>query len=426
MKTGLNFKYHIEEKPETKRETFLLAIQHVFAMFGSTILVPTLIGLDPSVSLVTAGIGTLIYAFITKSKVPVFIGSSFAYIAILSQLNTTVGPSGVSLAVITVGILYIIIALIIKFTGSDWVNKMLPPVVIGPVIIVIGLSLAPVAISNSGFSSDTVNWQANIIAFTSFAVTCVALLKGSKFIKTVPIILGILAGYFIALILGEVDTTLITTTTLINVPDFQIPVLTYNPQFSMAIVASVIPLVFVTLSEHIGDHKVSSSITGKDFIKNPGLKKTLLGDGVATLFAGLMGGPVNTTYAENTGVIILTRVASVYVIKIAAIFAVILAFFGPLTGFITSIPTSVMGGISIILFGLIAQNGFRIMNENKVDLTHPRNMIIVGSILVIGLGGAVLSFTLFGILFSFSNMSLAAIVGIILNAVLPKEKHFEN
>lgn len=417
----MEFKYGINEKPKTKRETILLAIQHVFAMFGSTILVPTLIGLDPAVSLVTAGVGTLIYSACTKSKVPVFIGSSFAYIGLLSGLYSEAGAQGVGLAVISVGIIYVIFAAIISMVGSGFIDKLLPPVVIGPVIIVIGMSLAPVAIQNAGLSSESFHLNSAIIALTSFSVTTIALLRGNNFTKSVPVIIGILSGYIVALMLGEVDLSIFATQSFINIPEFSFVGLDYSLAFEPQIIAAVIPLVFVTMAEHIGDHKVSSAITDKNFTKDPGLHRTLLGDGIATLFAGIVGGPVNTTYAENTGVIILTKIASTYVIKIAAVFAIILAFFGPLTAFIASIPISVMGGISIILFGLIAQNGFKILKDSNVDLNSGRNMIIIGSVLVFGLGGAILQFTIMGITFSFSYMSLAAIIGILLNIILPKE-----
>jgi len=418
----LKFKYNVDERPEKKRETVALSIQHVFAMFGSTILVPTLVGIDVATALVTAGLGTLIYTQVTKNKVPVFIGSSFAYIAVLTMLNETTGPAGVSMAVLSVGIIYCLIAFLISLIGTNWIDKLLPPVVIGPIIIIIGLGLAPVAIANSGLSVETFDVTSIIISMSSLMATILALLIGNKQMKMIPIIFGIAVGYVVAILLGQVDLSVIFSQGLFNIPDFQVPGVTYDFVFDISILISVIPLVLVTMSEHIGDHSVSSSMMGKNYLKDPGLKRTILGDGLATVAAGLLGGPVNTTYAENTSVIMLTRVASVYVIKLAALFAIIMAFFSPIVLFINSIPGAVMGGISIVLFGMIAQNGIRILVNAGVDFTESRNMLIVSVILVFGLGEAFVGFTLFGIDFEFSKMALAAIVGITLHLVLPQKE----
>lgn len=418
----LKFKYNVDERPEKKSETIALSIQHVFAMFGSTILVPTLIGIDVATALVTAGLGTLIYTQVTKNKVPVFIGSSFAYIAVLTMLNETAGPAGVSMAVLSVGIIYCLIAFLISLAGTSWIDKILPPVVIGPIIIIIGLGLAPIAIANSGLSVETFDVTSIIISMSSLMATILALLIGNKQMKMIPIIFGIAVGYIVAILLGQVDLSVIFSQGLFNVPDFQVPGVTYDFVFDISILISVIPLVLVTMSEHIGDHSVSSSMMGKNYLKDPGLKRTILGDGLATVAAGLLGGPVNTTYAENTSVIMLTRVASVYVIKLAAVFAIVMAFFSPIVLFINSIPTPVMGGISIVLFGMIAQNGIRILVNAGVDFTESRNMLIVSVILVFGLGEAFVGFTLFGVDFEFSKMALAAIVGITLHLVLPQKE----
>lgn len=419
---SIDFKYEVNEKPESKKEHFALSFQHVFAMFGSTILVPTLVGIDVATALFAAGLGTLTYTTVTQKKVPVFIGSSFAYIAILTDLNKSSGPSGVGFAVMCVGIMYMLISLLIKLVGTNWIDKILPPIVVGPLIIVIGLSLAPVAITNAGFASGAHDFKSMIVALSALLCTTFSLLKGKKIVSMLPIIFGILGGYFVALCLGMIDVSIIMKDGIFNIPQFHVPFISYQPTFDLGIVLSLIPLILVTISEHIGDHTVSSSMMGKNFLKDPGLKRTILGDGLATFFAGFLGGPVNTTYAENTGVIMLTRVASISVIRGAAIVSMCLAFIAPVVNFINTIPVAVMGGISIVLFGMIAQNGIRILITANLDFTHARNMIICAIILVFGLGGAELNFVIGGVTFSFSKMALSALFGIIFHLILPNKE----
>lgn len=419
---SIDFKYEVNEKPESKKEHFALSFQHVFAMFGSTILVPTLVGIDVATALFAAGLGTLTYTTVTQKKVPVFIGSSFAYIAILTDLNKSSGPSGVGFAVMCVGIMYMLISLLIKLVGTNWIDKILPPIVVGPLIIVIGLSLAPVAITNAGFASGAHDFKSMIVALSALLCTTFSLLKGKKIVSMLPIIFGIMGGYFVALCLGMIDVSIIMKDGIFNIPQFHVPFISYQPTFDLGIVLSLIPLILVTISEHIGDHTVSSSMMGKNFLKDPGLKRTILGDGLATFFAGFLGGPVNTTYAENTGVIMLTRVASISVIRGAAIVSMCLAFIAPVVNFINTIPVAVMGGISIVLFGMIAQNGIRILITANLDFTHARNMIICAIILVFGLGGAELNFVIGGVTFSFSKMALSALFGIIFHLILPNKE----
>ncbi len=417
----MDFKYYIDEKPAKKSEMMILSLQHVFAMFGSTVLVPILIGIDVSVALFTAGMGTLLYSLATKAKVPVFIGSSFAYIGILSLLVSEYGQSYASLAVMSVGVIYILLSFTIRAIGTKWLDYILPPVIMGPVIIVIGLSLASTAIDNSGLGMTSFDPTAAFISLSTLLVTSIAMMKGNNFSKSIPILIGIGYGYIASLALGLVDLTVFSDVSLFSMPQFYNPFIAGEFTFSPAVVAAIIPLVFVTVAEHIGDHTVSSTITGKNFLKDPGLDKTLLGDGLATLFAGFVGGPVNTTYAENTGVIILTRVASTAVIRLAAVFAMIIAFIAPINVFINSIPSPVMGGISIALFGLIAQNGVKLLVAGRVDFNHPRNMMIIAVILIIGLGGAILSFNIGDITFEFTTMSLAALIGILFHLILPEK-----
>lgn len=418
----MDFKYYIDERPAKNGEMIVLSLQHVFAMFGSTVLVPILIGIDVSVALFTAGMGTLLYSLATKAKVPVFIGSSFAYIGILSLLVSEYGQNYASLAVMSVGVIYILLSFIVRGIGTKWLDYILPPVIMGPVIIVIGLSLASTAIDNSGLGVESFDPTAAFISLSTLLVTSIAMMKGNNFTKSIPILIGIGYGYVVSLLFGLVDLSVFEGISLFSIPEFYNPFIASEFTFSPAVVAAIIPLVFVTVAEHIGDHTVSSTITGKNFLKDPGLDKTLLGDGLATLFAGFVGGPVNTTYAENTGVIILTRVASTAVIRLAAVFAMIIAFLAPINVFINSIPSPVMGGISIALFGLIAQNGVKLLVAGKVDFNHPRNMMIIAVILIIGLGGAILSFQIGNITFEFTTMSLAALAGIFFHLVLPQKE----
>ncbi len=418
----MQFIYGINERPKRIIEHVVLSLQHVFAMFGATILVPTLIGIDVSTAIFCAGAGTIIYSLVTKGKVPVFIGSSFVYIPIMITLVATYGKDTAGLAVMSVGLLYVITAFILHFTGNKWIEKILPPVVMGPLIIVIGLSLAPIALSNSGITEETMNFKHIAIAAVTLFSALIALELGKNFVKSIPVLIGIIIGYLTALILGVVDTSAFNDIQLFSLPEFSIPFSKGMPEFNIGLIFTLLPLVIITIAEHIGDHTVSSVITGKHFLKDPGLSKTLLGDGLATTFAGLVGGPVNTTYAENTGVIILTRVASVSVIRLAAVFAIVLAFLNPISVFISTIPAPVMGGISIILFGLIAQNGIRLLIENNVNFNHTRNMIICAAILVIGIGGGYMSFKIGSVPFEIKGMSLAAIVGIFLHLVFPHRK----
>jgi len=413
----------VHEKP-SKGLWALLSFQHVFAMFGATVLVPILTGLSISVALVASGIGTLIYIAATKAKVPVYLGSSFAYIAAISIASQSFGKEAAFVGLMVVGIIYVIVSTVIRYAGKAWLDTLLPPVVIGPMIAIIGIGLAPVATGQAGLTpgssneffaflaTDPIN---PIIAGITFLSTVFIATKAKGFFKVVPILGGIVIGYVTAIILGAVDFTPVMEASFFAWPDFTF-VGTYA--FDWRAVAMFAPIAFVTIAEHIGDHKVLGSITDRDFINDPGLDRTLLGDGVATLVSACIGGPANTTYGENTGVIGMTKVASVYVTGGAAVIAIFLGFINKFTVLITTIPAPVMGGILILLFGLIAGNGLKVMIQEKVDLTKTRNIIVVASMLVVGLGGA--SFSLNDAV-SLTGMSLAAVVGILLNLALPKE-----
>ena len=405
----------------------LLSLQHVFAMFGATILVPILVNskagsevLSIPVALISSGIGTLIYILCTKGKSPVYLGSSFAYIAPMAVAAVKSGKASVFTAIMGVGLVYTIVSLIIKFAGKKWINKLLPPIIVGPMIMVIGLGLAPTAINEIGLDAEVIPWKNVVVALVAFLTTALVAVKGKGFIKVIPFLVGIIMGYIASMILGIVDYSGITNAKIFSIPAFYIPFVHYKLKFGALL--TILPIALVTMAEHIGDHKVLSSIIDKDLIEDPGLDKTLLGDGVATFAAGLIGGPANTTYGENTSVVGMTKVASVWVIGLAAIIAIIFGFLGQLTAVISSIPTPVLGGVAILLYGFISVNGLKILIQNQVDFGNTKNVIIASSMLVLGLGGAALSIITKNVSVSISGMSLAAIVGILLNLLIPEEK----
>lgn len=405
----------------TPGKWIILALQHVAAMFGATILVPILVNsmagsevLTIPVALFTSGCGTIIYIICTKGKSPVYLGSSFAFITPMAVGFASAGTGGVLTGIMAVGILYMLVALIIKIVGKNWLEKMLPPIIVGPMIMIIGLGLAPSAVSQMGLT-ESVNLKSIIVILVTFLTTAIVALKGKGFLKLIPFILGILSGYVVSMLFGLVDFTQIKNASYLSVPKFVLPFLSYKINFGAII--TILPVALVTIAEHIGDHTVLGEIIGKDLIKDPGLDRTLLGDGLATFVAGSLGGPANTTYGENTSVVGMTKVASVKVIMLAAIFAIVISFLGKLTAIFSTIPSIVLGSISLLLYGFISVNGLLVIVKNKLDFSKTRNVIICASMLVLGLGGAVLKI---GSL-SITGMSLAAIVGILLNIFLPKE-----
>ena len=414
----------IHEKPKSKIAWLFMSLQHVFAMFGATVLVPILTGLPVGVTLVASGIGTLIYIAFTKAKAPVFLGSSFAFIpAIIANTHIVDGVADYSAAyfgLMTVGIVYVVVGLIIQFVGSGWLRKLLPPVVIGPMIIIIGLVLAPVAISNAGLLATPIgedpDYLTPLVAAFTFSVVVLVSIYGKGLFKIIPFLIAIIAGYILAVTLGLVDFDSFSGASFFVVPNFKF-VGTYSANFTAVLVFA--PIAFVTIAEHIGNHTVLGEIIGRDLIKDPGLNKTLFGDGVATFVSAAIGGPANTTYGENTGVVAMTKVASVWVTGLAAIFAITLGFLGYVQSFILSIPGGVIGGITIVLYGLIAGNGVKVLVNERVNFSNMKNLVIAGAMLVIGLGGATIvvnSNT------ELSGMSLAALVGIVLNLILNPNK----
>ncbi len=417
----------VNEKPEIAK-WIILAIQHVFAMFGATILVPILVNAQAGetvitipVALVTSGIGTLIYILCTKGKSPVYLGSSFAFIAPLAAAYLKGGISGAMTGVVAVGLVYIIFSIIVRFIGKGWIDKLLPPVVIGPMIMIIGLGLAPSAISQIGLSSGTeIDWRGIFVAVVSFLVTAIVAVRGKGFLKIIPFLVGIVTGYISAICVGLVDFTPVIEAEFFSVPQFMIPFVSYMPSFSALL--TIVPIALVTMAEHIGDHTSLSAIIGKDLLKEPGLERTLLGDGIATVVAGLLGGPANTTYGENTSVVGMTKIASVWVIGLAAIFAICLGFLGKFTAIVSTLPNPVLGGVSLLLYGFIAVNGLKVLIQNQVDFGNTKNVIVASAMLVLGLGGATISIIYGDISVSISGMSLAAITGILINLFLPAEK----
>ena len=424
MEEKTDLLYDTHEKP-TPGKWIILALQHVFAMFGATILVPLLVNqaagkevLTIPVALVMSGVGTLIYIWCTKGKSPVYLGSSFAYITPIALAFAKDGVSGFATGIIAVGLIYVLFAFLIKLFGKDWIDKLLPPIVIGPMIMIIGLSLAPSAVSQMGLSGTALEWKNVIVALVAFLVTAVTAVGAKGFLKVIPFLIGIISGYVVAVILGMVDFTPVLEASFFEMPKFLLPFKDYS--FSMVGFLTIAPIALVTIAEHIGDHMALSTIIKNDLIINPGLEKTLLGDGLATTVAGLFGGPANTTYGENTSVVGMTKVASVWVIGLAAIIAIFIGFMGKLSAIFATIPNPVLGGVSLLLYGFIAVNGLKVLVKNHIDFENVRNVIVVSTMLVLGLGGAVITLQAGDVSVSITGMSLAAIVGILLNLLLPK------
>jgi uracil permease len=385
-----------------------LGVQHAFTMFGATVLVPIITGLNISVALFMAGVGTLLFHFITKGKVPAFLGSSFAFIAPIMAVAQTHGMEYAQGGIVVAGLVYLVLAGLIAIFGIDRVLKFFPPVVTGPIIIVIGLKLAPVAIDMA--STD---WLLAIIAFV--IVTGVSV-YAKGFVKVIPVIIGLIGGYVAALLMGKIDFTPIQDAALFGIPAFTVA------KFNADAILTIAPIALATMIEHIGDVLAISSTVERDFTKDPGFVRTLMGDGLATALSAFFGGPANTTYSENTGVLALTKAYDPRIMQIAAVFAIILGLVPKLGAVISTIPTAVIGGISIILFGMIAAIGARTLIENHVDFKASRNLIVAAVILVLGLGGAVLPINLGALKISLEGMALAAIVGIVLNSILPQSK----
>ncbi len=412
----------VDQRPSAGKG-ILLSFQHVFAMFGATILVPLILGMPVSVALFASGVGTLIYMIATGFRVPVYLGSSFAFITAMSLAMKELGGdvSAAQTGVILTGFIYVLVAAGVRFAGTKWIDKLLPPIIIGPMIIVIGLGLAGSAVTNAGLVADG-NWKNALVAVVTFLIAAFINTKGKGFLRIIPFLFAIIGGYLFALTLGLVDFTPVLKANWFEIPGFYLPFSTggafkeYNLYFGPETIA-ILPIAIVTISEHIGDHTVLGQICGRQFLKEPGLHRTLLGDGIATSVSAFLGGPANTTYGENTGVIGMTRIASVSVIRNAAFIAIALSFLGKFTALISTIPNSVLGGMSILLYGVIASNGLKVLIKERVDFAQMRNLIIASAMLVLGLGGAILKLGPV----TLSGTALSAMTGIILNLILPYE-----
>ncbi|SDX82403.1 uracil permease [Lutibacter oricola] len=390
-----------EIKSTPKR--IIIGIQFLFVAFGATVLVPLLIDIDPAVALFTAGVGTLIFHIITKGKVPVFLGSSFAFIAPIVAATKLYGYPGTLGGLIAVGIVYGIVSAIVKLWGLKVIEKIFPSIVVGPVIMIIGLSLASV-----GVDMAKTNW---LIAMSVLITAIVIVVYAKGILKLIPIFIGIVVGYIISIIAGLVDFTPVSEAAWFALPKFT------TPEFNWAAIVYMIPVAVAPIIEHIGDMYAIGGVADKEFVKEPGLHRTLLGDGVATAFAGFLGGPPNTTYSEVTGAVALTKITDPRVLRIAAVTAIVFSLVGKISALLKTIPGAVLGGIMLLLFGMIASIGIKTLIDAKTDFSKTRNQVIVSIILTIGIGGAQMSYGNF----SLAGIGLASIVGVILNLVLPSK-----
>ncbi|GGF90817.1 uracil permease [Paenibacillus aceti] len=401
----------------------LLSLQHLFAMFGSTVLVPNLFGVDPGMILLMNGIGTLLYILICKGKIPAYLGSSFAFIApVLSVIERNPG-NGYALALgafIITGLIFIVVGLLVKYAGTKWIDVVFPPAAMGAIVALIGLELIPVAAGMAGWISKdpgvsfTPNATNITLSLVTLGVTILGAVLFRGFPKIIHILIGIVVGYVLALILGEVKTEVIGAAQW-----FSMPTIT-TPKWDFSVIVSIIPVALVVIVEHIGHLLVTSNIVGKDLSKDPGLHRSLLGNGISTVISGFVGSTPNTTYGENIGVMALTKVYSTYVIGGAAVFAILLSFSGKFSAVIANIPEPVMGGVSLLLFGVIAASGLRIFVEQKVDFSKATNMILATVVFVVGLSGATLKLGNVEL----KGMALATIVGIVLSLFFKFIQHF--
>ncbi len=393
----------------------LLGAQMLFVAFGALVLVPILTGLDPNVALFTAGIGTLVFQIITRGKVPVFLASSFAFIAPISYGVKTWGIPGTLCGLAAAGLLYVLLSLIIRIKGSYVLEKYLPPIVTGPVIMVIGLVLAPVAVGMANGSigdGRIVGSPAMIMSTVALATTVIVSIFGGGFLRLIPILCGIAAGYVTALVMGLIDFSPVMNAAWFVVPNFT------APEWNLNAIIYIVPVAIAPAIEHVGDVLAIGSITGKDYIKDPGVENTMLGDGIATSLAAFFGGPPNTTYSEVSGAVALTKAFNPAIMTWAAITAILLAFVGKIGAFLSTIPSPVMGGVMILLFGMITVIGINTLVRAGKDLATPRSLVIIAVILVSGIGGMKFSAGAFAI----EKIGLAGILGLFLNLVLPQEK----
>ena len=379
----------------------IVGAQFLFVAFGATVLVPLLVGLDPSVALLAAGVGTLIFHAVTKGKVPIFLGSSFAFIAPIIKATELYGLPGALFGIIGVGLVYGIMSLLIRLRGVGFITRLFPPVVVGPVIMLIGLSLA-----GTGVNMAKTNW---ILAIIALLTTVVVSLFGKGILRLIPIFAGIIVGYIASIFFGIVDFQPVLDAKWFSLPAF------VRPEICWEAIIFMIPVAIAPVIEHIGDVYAINEVTGKDFVQDPGLHRTMLGDGLACIASSILGGPPVTTYSEVTGAISLTKIADPAVIRIAAVFGILFSVLGKVSAFLKTIPEAVLGGIMLLLFGTIASVGVNTLIKNKIDLGNTRNLVIASLILTTGIGGA--EMTIGNI--TIGGIGLAALVGVILNLVIP-------
>lgn len=394
-------------------KTAMAGAQILFVAFGAMVLVPLLTGLNPALALLGAGIGTLLFQVLTKRKVPIFLGSSFAFIAPIIYAKATWGLGATMFGLFAAGFMYFVFAALIRWRGLEAVHRLLPPVVIGPVIMVIGLSVAvtasQMAMGQAGGKQVIEYGTSILLSCFTFAVTVLVTVFGSQMMKLIPILIGVTSGYVLALILGVVDVQAVWDAPWFAVPEFA------SPEINWQAALFLLPVAIAPAIEHIGGIMAIGAVTGKDYTKDPGLDKTLTGDGLGVCVAGLIGGPPVTTYGEVTGAVMITKNSNPVIMTYAAIFAIFMAFFGKFNAFLHSIPMPVMGGVMVLLFGTIASLGLKTLIEAKVDLMRPKNLVIVSSVLTVGVGGMVVQFGTM----AFSGVGLCAILAIVLNAILP-------
>ncbi len=396
----------------------ILGIQHVLAMFGATVLVPFLTGLNPSLALLAAGLGTLIFHLVSKRIVPVFLGSSFAFIGALTLVLKQDGIGAVKGGVICAGFVYVFMSIIIKVFGVEKVKSFFPPIITGPIIMVIGLRMSPVALSMSGYSDGKFEVKSLIIALSVLVTMIVVSILGKSFFKLVPILISVIVGYLVSMCFGIIDFTPIHAANWIGFSKEALSDLTAVPVFRLSSVIAVAPIAFVVFIEHIGDITTNGAVVGKDFFKNPGIHRTMLGDGLATIAAGLIGGPANTTYGENTGVLAVTKVYDPSILRIAACYSIFLSIMGKFGAVLQTVPQPVMGGVSIILFGMIASIGVRTLIDANLDFSHSRNLILSSLILVLGI--SIDNIVIWNTV-SVSGLAVSALFGVILNKLLPSD-----
>ena len=392
-----------EKLPLSK--SFPLSLQHMFAMFGASVLVPVLFKIDPGTVLIFNGIGTLIYILLTKGKVPSYLGSSFAFLTPVFAVMTKYSYRAALGGFIAAGLVFVIIAIIVKYAGVNWLKVVFPPASMGAIVAIIGLELAPTAAKMAGFTADKTDSKTILVSMVTLLTVVLGSVLFRGFLKVIPILIGMIVGYSTAAFVGIVNFDKFHQAAFIAMPTLQTPV------FNINAIMIIVPAAFVVLAEHIGHLMVTSNLVGRDLTKDPGLHRSLLGDGISTIISGFCGSVPTTTYGENIGVMAITKVYSVYVIGGAAVISIILSFSGKVTALIRSIPDPVIGGVSLLLYGMIATSGLRTLIEEKVDYSKPRNTILTSVVLIIGLSGAHINI---GVV-PFQGMALATVVAIVLN-----------